>query len=405
MKFKYKVYDRNNTLQIGELEAASSKQAQVFLAEQGYEVLSMESIKEVKKKKELIFSSSFGSVSLEQKMLFIKHLSLMIKSGMPINEAIAILVTEHKGLFKRILQHVLASIEGGNHLTDSLAKYPRIFDKFFISMVQIGEESGSLEQSLVNLALHLRKSHELRSKIQSALLYPAIVVSAMVGLGLTLAIFVLPRLTTLFASLGSDLPLSTKILLNTSNFLTRYWNLTIIYTAIAVVIMLIARKVMPTKLFFHWAALHIPIVHRFGLVLNLSGFCRAMSLLLQSGITVDKALEIVQGNLSNIYYQRDVAFFLQQVKKGESLGESMKRTPKRFPGLVSKMIKVGEQSGNLAETFAYLADYYEEDLDSLSRNLSSILEPVLLGFIGIIVAFVAMAVISPIYNFTSNVGG
>jgi type IV pilus assembly protein PilC len=129
-----------------------------------------------------------------------------------------------------------------------------------------------------------------------------------------------------------------------------------------------------------------------------------MSLLLQSGVTVDKALEIVQGNLSNIFYRRDVSYFLQQIKKGESLGESMKHSPKRFPGLVSKMIKVGEQSGNLAETFAYLADYYEEDLDSLSRNLSSILEPVLLVFIGIIVAFVAMAVISPIYNFTSNVG-
>jgi type II secretory pathway component PulF len=130
-----------------------------------------------------------------------------------------------------------------------------------------------------------------------------------------------------------------------------------------------------------------------------------MALLLQSGVTVDKALEIVRGNMSNLYYQRDVAFFLQQVKKGESLGESMKLRAGRFPGIVSKMIKVGEQSGNLSETFAYLADYYEEDLDSLSRNLSSILEPVLLVFIGIIVAFIAMSVISPIYNFTSNVGG
>ncbi len=404
MKFKYKVYDRNNTLQIGELEAASSKQAQVFLAEQGYEVLSMESIKEVKKKKELIFSSSFGSVSLEQKMLFIKHLSLMIKSGMPINEAIAILVTEHKGLFKRILQHILASIEGGNHLTDSLAKYPRIFDKFFISMVQIGEESGSLEQSLVNLALHLRKSHELKSKIQGALLYPIIVVTAMLGLGLTLAIFVLPKLTTLFASLGSELPFSTKVLLGMSYFLTHYWYFSLITVIALAVVILVTRQIMPTKMFYHWCALRVPLIHRFSQVINLSSFCRAMSLLLQSGITVDKALEIVQSNLSNLYYQRDVAFFLQQVKKGESLGESMKQTPKRFPGLVSKMIKVGEQSGNLAETFAYLADYYEEDLDSLSRNLSSILEPVLLVFIGIIVAFIAMAVISPIYNFTSNVG-
>jgi type IV pilus assembly protein PilC len=404
MKFKYKVYDRNNTLQIGELEADSSKQAQVFLAEQGYEVLSLESIKEVKKKRDLEFSSYFGSVSLEQKMLFIKHLSLMIKSGMPINEAITILVSEHKGLFKRILQHILASIEGGNNLTDSLAKYPRIFDKFFISMVQIGEESGSLEQSLVNLALHLRKTHELRSKIQSALLYPTIVVSAMFGLGITLAIFVLPKLTTLFASLGSDLPLTTKMLLATSNFLTHYWYVSMLSAIIFVVVILITRQVMPTKLFFHWAALHVPLIHRFGLVLNLSSMCRAMSLLLQSGVTVDKALEIVQGNLSNIFYRRDVSYFLQQIKKGESLGESMKHSPKRFPGLVSKMIKVGEQSGNLAETFAYLADYYEEDLDSLSRNLSSILEPVLLVFIGIIVAFVAMAVISPIYNFTSNVG-
>jgi type II secretory pathway component PulF len=373
--------------------------------EQGFEVLSMESIKEEKKKKNFVLSSQFGTVSLEQKMLFIKHLSLMIKSGMPINEAMTILVSENKGLFKKILQNILSSIEGGNHLTDSLAQYPRVFDKFFVSMVQIGEESGSLEQSLVNLAIHLRKSHELRGKIQGALLYPTIVVTAMVGLGMTLAVFVLPKLTTLFASLGSDLPWSTKVLLAVSNFMTHYWYLSLIYLIVGIVVILIARRVMPTKLFFHYCALHVPLVHRFGLVMNLSGFARAMSLLLQSGVTVDKALEIVGGNMSNLFYQYDVAFFLQQVKKGESLGETMKQRSKRFPGIVSKMIKVGEQSGNLADTFAYLADYYEDDLDGLSRNLSSILEPVLLVVIGIVVAFVAMSVISPIYNFTSNVGG
>ncbi len=405
MKFSYKVYDRNNTLQVGELEAANSKQAQVFLVEQGYEVLSIDSIKEEKKKKTVAFSSQFGTVALEQKMLFIKHLSLMIKSGMPINEAISILVSENKGLFKKVLQHILSSIEGGNHFTDSLAQYPRIFDKFFISMVQIGEESGSLEQSLVNLALHLRKAHELRSKIQAALLYPSIVVTAMFGLGLTLTIFVLPKLSTLFVSLGSDLPWSTKVLLGVSAYLTHYWFLSLIYLGITFLVVMVARQVMPTKLFFHFCALHVPLIHHFSQVINLAGFARSMSLLLQSGVTVDKALEIVRGNMSNLYYQRDIDFFLQQVKKGESLGESMKLRSSRFPSIVSKMIKVGEQSGNLAETFAYLADYYEEDLDGLSRNLSSILEPVLLVFIGIIVAFIAMSVISPIYNFTSNVGG
>ncbi len=403
MKFHYKAYDKNNKLVEADLEADDQTKAQVFLSQQGLEVLSVQELssKAVAKKSS---SVAFGFVTLDQKMLFTKHLSLMLKSGMPVNEAISTLEKENKGYFRTVLRKILKSIEGGNHLTDSLASFPRVFDGFYLNMVKIGEESGTLEQSLINLADHLKKSHDLRSKIQAAMLYPMIVLTAMIGLGFTLSIFVLPKLVGLFSSLGSTLPWSTRVLIWTSTFMSRNWAAVIVWAIVLIVGILVIRNLRLVKRVFHALALYTPVIAKFSHTLNMASIARSIGLLLASGITLDKALEIVGRNIYNVYYQDDVLYFLEQIKRGESLGEVMTHRSQRFPIIASRMIKVGEQSGNLAETFEYLANFYEDELDNLSKNLSGVLEPILLIVIGAVVGFVAFSVITPIYDFTANVG-
>lgn len=403
MKFRYKAYDKNNKLVEADLEADNQTKAQVFLSQQGLEVLSLQEIST----KPTIKSGTpltFGFVTLDQKMLFTKHLSLMLKSGMPVNEAVSTLEKENKGYFRTVLRKILKSIEGGNHLTDSLAPFPRVFDGFYLNMVKIGEESGTLEQSLINLADHLKKSHDLRSKIQAAMLYPLIVLTAMLGLGFTLSIFVLPKLVGLFSSLGNTLPWSTRVLIWTSAFVGRNWFAIILWVIAILITIAIIRNLRPVKRIFHAIALFTPIIAKFSHTLNMASIARSVGLLLSSGITLDKALEIVGKNIFNVYYQDDVLYFLEQVKRGESLGEVMTNRSQRFPVIASRMIKVGEQSGNLAETFEYLANFYEDELDNLSKNLSGVLEPILLIVIGAVVGFVAFSVITPIYDFTASVG-
>ncbi|MFH0873657.1 MAG: type II secretion system F family protein [Candidatus Komeilibacteria bacterium] len=403
MNFHYKAYDKNNKLVEADLQAADQTQAQVFLTQQGLEVLSLQEVI-VKPVVRSAGGWNFGLVSLDQKMLFTKHLSLMLKSGMPVNEAIATLVKDNKGHFRWVLRKILSSIEGGNHLTDSLALFPQVFDGFYLNMVKIGEESGTLERSLVNLADHLKKTHDLRNKIQAALLYPIIILTAMTGLGFSLSIFVLPKLAGLFSSLGSELPWSTRALITTSQFISNHWQSIIAWFVCALIAIFILRRLRPVKRIFHAIALHSPIVAKFSRTMNVASFSRSVGLLLTSGITLDKALEIVGGNIYNVYYQDDINFFLEQVKRGESMGEVMKSRTSRFPLIVSHMIKVGEQSGNLAETFDYLANFYEDDLDNISKNLSGVLEPILLIVMGAAVGFIAFSVITPIYDFTTSVG-
>jgi len=329
---------------------------------------------------------------------------LMVKSGLPINEAINILGSDAKGRLKFILKKVLIMVESGSHLADSLGKFPHVFNNFFTSMVSVGEASGTLEQSLANLADHLKKSNELRSKIRAALLYPTIVMTAIVGLGFTLAVFVLPKLTGFFSSLGTELPLSTRILLNISNYFQHYWAITLVAVIAVVLFFIVGKFFKPTRLVLHWLYQKIPVAKNFSTKANLASFCRSMALLLDSGMTLDVSLDIAKGNVSNIFYALDIEKILTAIKKGEALGVTMSKYEKHFPVIVSRMITVGEKSGTLGETFAYLAIFYEDEVDNMSKNLSSVIEPILLVIIGGAVAFIAMSIITPIYDLTSSVG-
>lgn len=400
MQFHYQVLDKNRQLFQGELEAESLKKAHLSLVQQGYEVQLLESVDGKFVKYRL---TNFGLVSLKEKMLFVKHLSLMIKSGMVLDESIEALYEQAKGRMRSILRRLLELVRKGSELSDGLKLYPYTFNEFFVNMVRVGEQSGSLEKNLLNLSVKLKKDHDLRSKVQSALMYPAIVVVALLGLGITLSIFILPKFLQLFRSLNVDLPLITQIFIVVAEFSQSYWYLVLIVVIAFAAAMIVMNKLRQTKRLIHWIVYHLPISHQFSKISNLTNFNRSMALMLQGGLTIDEALDIMTRALSSSLYQERVAAMLLEVRKGTALSVVMQKYPKHFPSLVTKMVHVGEISGNLSETFEYLAEFYEDELDSLSKNLSTILEPVLLLVIGVLVAFMALSIILPIGNIISGI--
>jgi len=329
----------------------------------------------------------------------------MLKSGIPISAVIETLVEQAKsGTFKKILNQVKADVSRGQSLEKSLGQFPRVFDKFYLSLISIGEESGTLEESLIYLVEQMEKEKDLRQKVQGAMLYPLIVLAATGVIGLVLAFFILPQIIDLFESLDVELPLTTSILIAVAKLL-RDWGIVIIPGAIGLII--VSMAILQTKLvkpLWHRFILHLPIFG--GLIQNISlaTLCRNLGIMLRSGLTITSALETSAEVERNLTYQRDLKIISEEVRRGKSIADVLLAQKFReFPLFAVRMIGVGEKSGNLEDNLGYLGDYFEDEVDTLTKNLATSLEPILLVLIGGVVAFVALSIISPIYQVTGSI--
>lgn len=346
-----------------------------------------------------------SKVSFQEKILFTKHLATMYRAGIPITEALSTLIAQTRSAaFKRILKEVLSDIDNGQSLAKALKKHPRVFDEFYVSLISVSEESGTLEENLDFLAKQLAKDYSLRKKIQSALLYPAIVVSVMLVMGVFISIFVLPKLVDFFESFQVELPATTKALLFIANTFKSY-GVFIILVAVGILFLFrISISWHPIKHFWHTLVIKVPLV---GLLVSygqIARFSRNFGTLIKSGIPVAKSLEITADTLSNLKFKGDLQEIAKDLSKGKNIGNAM-QSPKfwEYPPIVSKMITVGEATGKLDEVLLYLSDFYEDEIDDLSKNLSTAIEPVLLVIIAFMVGFVALAIISPIYELTGSI--
>ena len=347
----------------------------------------------------------FNRVSFREKFFFTKHLSVMLKSGIPIAEILETLSAQAKsGIFKKILGEVTEDVSRGQRLEKAFSKYPKVFSPFYLSLVRIGEESGTLEGSLFYLVEQMEKEHELRQKVQAAALYPAIVLIATGVIGLVLAFFILPQIIGLFESLNVDLPVTTLILIFIAQAL-RDWGLIIIPGGIGLLFAFLVLLQTPlVKPRWHALLLRLPFFSYFFQSISLATFTRNLGIMLKSGLPITKALATSAEVEGNLVYKRDLKIIAEEIKKGKSIEATLKeRKFKEFPLFMVRMVGVGEKSGNLEENLAYLGDYFEDEVDSITRNLATILEPVLLLLIGGVVAFVALSIIAPIYQITGSI--
>lgn len=347
----------------------------------------------------------FNRVRFLDKLLFTKHLSIFIKSGIPLPEAVKTLRDQAKSAkFKDVLSKVLKEIENGQTFEAALGKFPQVFDPLYLGLVRIGEESGTLEQNLEYLADQLKKEYEFKKKVQGALLYPAIIFITVAVVGTGVSVFVLPKLTELFTSLDVELPITTKILLFFADLMKNYGIL--VLAAVITIPLLLKVLVSLPKVKPHWHKflLSIPVMGKFLQNVQLTGFCRNFGIMLKSGLPLNSAIETLKDSTSNLVFKSYVAQIENSLSKGKTLEEELSSPRYKFiPPIVSKMVGVGEQSGTLEDSLLYLGDFFEGEVDNASKNLTNILEPIILLVIGGIVAFVALAIITPIYELTGSI--
>lgn len=344
-------------------------------------------------------------VNFTEILLFTKHLDTMVKAGIPIDEALATLEEQAKSkYFRKVIKSLMSDIKNGQSLAKSLRKHPEVFNQFFVSLIEVGEESGTLEENLTFLSGQLAKDNSLRKKIKGALLYPGIVLTATFVMGTFIAFFVLPKLVEFFESFDVELPLPTRILLFVSQVTTNY-GLFILAGLILLFILFniaIARPYFKAK--WHHLILRLPFVGKLIGYGQIARFSRNFGTLMKSGVPISRSLEITTNTLSNLKFKKDLTEVSKYLQKGKGIGDtiySMKYF--EYPPIVSRMIQIGEKTGKLDETLLYLSNFYEDEIDDVSKNLSTILEPILLIGIGLLVGFVAVSIISPIYELTGSI--
>lgn len=350
--------------------------------------------------------SSFSKVNFLDLTNLTKNMSVMLKSGIDLSEVIETLITQVKSpKLRETLEHVLAETNNGATLSSAMEKFPSVFDQFYVNIIRIGEESGKLDENLEYLSNKLIKELSLRKKIKEAMFYPVIVVIATLVLGLGLSIFVLPKMGDLFRSFDMDLPFATRMLLGLSDFMKQY-NIYVVAGVIVLFILLrLISKLKIIRPILSRLSLKVPILGQFLIDVETASFCRNLGIMLSSNLPIERALEIAEKTTNNYFFKKNINDLQKSISSGKLLGEHLLAGNFAIlPTMASRMISVGEKSGKLNDMLIYIGDYYETETDSLAKNFSTIIEPILLLLIGLVVSVIALAIIGPIYQMTGSLG-
>lgn len=399
--FNYNAIAKGGKKETGTIQAPNLNAAGHLIKQQG---LIPTEIKEKSKKSITEALSSISTISLNEKISFIENLGIMYKSGISISRGLQIQIKQTKNLrFKNILTSVYNKVESGKSLSEALTEYPNVFSNIVLSMVRVGEISGNLDKSLQYLSIQLHREADLKSKVRGAMIYPSVIVGAMIIIGVLMAIFVLPKLTSIFKEFSTDLPSITKAVIAIADFMSANAVVVILGMIIVIGMIITMLKTPSGKKASDMFFLRFFIINNIIKKVNLARFSRVLSSLMKSGIPMVQALEVSSESISNTPYRELIAQSATDVKLGKSLTDSLGKDTRLFPVLVVQMLQVGEESGTTQDILEQLAIHYEEEVDTTLKNLSSIIEPLLLLFIGGIVGVLAMALITPIYNISQTI--
>jgi len=339
-----------------------------------------------------------------EKILFISHLKTMVKAGLSLVESLKILSKEIENKkLKIVINEIKQGVEQGKQLSEMLLQYPKIFPVIYVNMIAAGETAGKMEESLEQVAIQMKKSHELTSKIRSAMMYPAVILFAMVAIAIEIVFFVLPKLMVMFKDFGAELPLPTKILIAIVDAGQNYGIFMLIGVIAIIVGAFFVLKNYKVKRNLHIINLKLPILGKIIKKISLARFTMTLSSLLESTIPIIDATRICSDVQSNIIYKENLLEVSESLKKGEALSDILSKYPKTFPPMVTEMIMVGEQSGKTEEMLKELSDYYSNEVDTTMRNFTTIIEPVIILILGVAVAGIAVAVIMPMYSLAQNI--
>lgn len=405
MKIFYTAKSFNGETKSGEIEAKNERELAEQLRSDGYVLTSFKEIEGEKTGNiQVKFLDKIIGVSLKEKLMFTRNLGVMISSGLPLSRAIKNISAQTRNQrFQKILDDIFKDIQAGSNFSDGLAKYPAVFSELFINMVRVGESSGNLEEVLDILAIQLEKEHDLISKVKGAMTYPLVILIAMFGIGVIMLTYILPKLMGVFKDMEVELPWSTKLVISISNFMRDHSFLVVFGFIFLGLFLKIFLTTISGKKTLSFLTVHLPIIKNIVIKVNCARFARIYSSLLKSGVSVIEALKIISNTLTNFYYKEAIAESVEQVQKGIPLSKIIEGHPSIFPVLVTQMLEVGEETGRTEGVLMKLAEFYEEEISQITKNMSSIIEPVLMIIIGSAVGFFAVAMLQPMYSLMDSI--
>lgn len=389
----------------GEATAQDEKNLAQQLRSEGFLVTSISLVKEEDVNSVSVkFFDRFKSVPLKEKMVFARNLSIMVASGLTVSRAInnLALQTENK-TFQKILLEIYDEIQSGKSLSEGLAKFPNIFGELFINMVRVGETAGNLDEVLKIVAVQLEKENDIKSKVKGALIYPTVILTVMIVIGIIMLTFVLPKLMAVFKDNGTQLPVMTQMIVSLSDaFRNHGLAMFIVFVGVVLFLQYFLRQ-EAGKRASSWASIHAPIFAPLIKQVNCARFARIYSSLLKSGVGSVEALKIISHTLTNYYYQKTLLESIDDIQKGVSLSKILSDNSDIFPILVSQIVQVGEETGKTEIVLLQLAEFYEEEVDQITKNFSAVIEPLLMVVIGSAVGFFAVAMLQPMYSMMDGV--
>lgn len=404
-KFKYTAKDeRGNTVK-GELSAENKTGALSVLREKGFLVLKLD---QVNKKSSLFSSSSLGSfgkkkVPLEEVVVFTRQLATLTAAGIPVMNALGILAEQTQNpTFKASLTDARDKVNTGSSLSEAFEKHRHIFSEFFVNMVKAGESSGMLDDVLERVASYLEKTSALRKKIKSAMIYPLVVSIMAVAISLVMIFYVIPVFEDIFSGFGAELPGPTQFLIDLShNVRDNSLIFFVVSAAVIVAIKLYASSSVGRKT-LDKIKLRLPVFGELTTKASISRFSRTLSTLIKSGVSILNALEIVAKTSENVVLEENINRVRQSVKEGDSIAGPMEKGG-IFPPLVTRMIAVGEKTGEMEQMLVKIADFYDEQVNTMVEGLTSLLEPLIIAFLGIVIGGIVICMFMPIFQLSSLV--
>lgn len=404
--FTYNGEDREGNKITNTVEAADRFAVYAIAREQGHTVSSIEATTKYSAKKLLNLERInylLSRVKEDELVMVTRNLGSMLVAGLTVSRALSVIERQSSNpRLKGVVKRVIERINSGDPFYEALRQFPEVFSDLYVAMVRAGEESGGLAESLKTLSIQMERSTNLKKKIKGAMIYPSIVIIVMVIIGILMMIYVMPQITGVFKGMNKELPVTTQFLINTSDFLVNYTLLAIggLVGSIGGLIYFLRTKW--GKTISSWIVVRLPVIGTLAKETNAARTARTLSSLLNSGVDVIRSITITEEVLQNVFYKEILKEAAVRVEKGTALSETFIERSDLYPILVGEMILVGEETGQIAGMLGELAIFYENEVERKTKDLSTIIEPLLMVVIGGTVGFFALALIAPIYSISDG---
>ena len=397
--FKYKAETPAGKIKTGNIVGLSDNDVTLKLRKKDLNVISL---RDATNTLEVKILKIINPISTKDLVIFSRQFSVMISASVPVVESLMILIDQTNSISLRdMISDIAFEVDSGAFLSDAFSKRPKIFSDFFVNIVRSGESSGKLDEVLEYLADEMEKSYDMVAKIRGAMIYPIFITSGLIGVGVVLMVYVIPNLTAILQETGAELPISTRIVIGASEFLTKYLVMIIVFLIAFIIAMKYYLKTYTGKKQLDILKLKMPVFGKLFKYIYLMRFTRSLSTLLKGGVTITKSLEITADVVGNIIYRELILDTLEAINDGNPIAQVLEASS-YVPKMVPQMISVGEKTGKIDSVLDRITTFYSRETNNMLDNLSKLMEPAIMVLMGVGVGIMVAAVLLPMYNLASQ---